>query len=180
MAVQTGTRRATLNFLLYQAGWWACVLGAAQGQLLWGPAVTALALAAHFAWVSERRGREAIFVAAAGVAGAAVELFFMASGVYRLTAAASGLWWTGLWALSLWAMFAAAYDGMLRWLHGRYGLAAVLGAVGGPLAFLAGQALGAITLNSQWLYGLLPLGATWAVLAPLLLYCGKKLRVWDR
>jgi hypothetical protein len=179
VAGQTVTRRAALNFLLYQAGWWACVLGAAQGQLLWGPAVTALALAAHFAWVSERRGREAVFVAAAGVLGAAVELFFMASGVYRLTAEVSGLWVAGLWALSLWAMFAAAYDGMLRWLQGRYGLAAVLGAVGGPLAFLAGQALGAVTLHSQWVRGLLPLAAIWAVLAPLLLYGGKKLRVWD-
>jgi hypothetical protein len=180
VAAVRGSARPTVNFLLYQAGWWACVLGAAHGQVLWGPVVTVFALAAHFAWVSRRRAREALLVTVTGCVGAAVELVFMANDVYRLASPAPGIVAAGLWAAALWAMFAATFDGMLRWLHGRYGLAAALGAVGGPLAFLGGQALGAVVLNPAVTAGLLPLAVVWAVLPPLLLWSGKALGVWNR
>jgi hypothetical protein len=53
----------------------------------------------------------------------------------------------------------------LEWLSGRYALAAVLGAVAGPLSYLGGERLGAITVESP-----LAIGIEWAIATPLLVY----------
>ena len=50
------------------------------------------------------------------------------------------------WILSMWVLFATTLNVSLAWLHGRYTLAAVFGAIGGPLSYLAGARLGAVTL----------------------------------
>ena len=51
------------------------------------------------------------------------------------------------WILALWALFAIALREPLRWLHGRWPLAALLGALGGPLSYAGAERLGACTLN---------------------------------
>ena len=53
----------------------------------------------------------------------------------------------------------------LRWLKGRPGWAVLFGAIGGPLAFLAGRRLGVVTLHPDLWPSLLSLAASWS-LAP--------------
>jgi hypothetical protein len=48
--------------------------------------------------------------------------------------------------LSLWLAFATTLNHSLRWLTCRPVAAALAGALGGPLAYLAGAKLGALTL----------------------------------
>ena len=55
----------------------------------------------------------------------------------------------------------------LNWLKKQTLASVVLGAVGGPLAYLAGQRLGAVTIPQQTL-GVLAQAGGWAVLTPLL------------
>lgn len=62
----------------------------------------------------------------------------------------------------------------LRWLQPRPLLAAVLGLVGGPLAWYAGARLGALELPDPSL-ALSVLGAGWAALMPLLLWLASRL-----
>jgi hypothetical protein len=73
-----------------------------------------------------------------------------------------------LWMAALWMNFASTLDYSLAWMQGKPVLAAVFGGVGGPLAFVAGEQLGAIVLVDRVL-SLGVIGAGWLVVTPLLL-----------
>jgi hypothetical protein len=70
-------------------------------------------------------------------------------------------------------MLATTLNLSLRWLHGRFLLASVFGAIGGPLAFLAGERLGAVVFPDTML-AMLVLGAGWGVLFTLLVILGMR------
>jgi hypothetical protein len=55
----------------------------------------------------------------------------------------------------------------MGWLRGRYALAAVFGAMGGPMAYYSGAKLGAMIALPP-LQSLVVIGAAWAVAMPLL------------
>ena len=78
------------------------------------------------------------------------------------------------WILALWALFAIALREPLRWLHGGWPLAALLGALGGPLSYAGAERLGACTLNRPLARLALALG--WAAITPLLLVLARR---WD-
>ncbi len=165
--------RLVTNFALFQAGWFACVLGAAWGRP-WTGAALALAAAAWHVARAARPGGELALVLIAAAFGAAFDSLLAASGwlVY-----ASPVPWAGLapvWIVALWACFATTLNVSLGWLKGRHVLAAVLGAAGGPLAYLAGEALGGVTLSART-PSLAALAAGWAVAMPLLLLIAARL-----
>lgn len=61
------------------------------------------------------------------------------------------LWALGpLWLMALWLSFATTIRHSLGWLTGRPVLQVLLGLVGGPLAYLGGESLGALTVNGLW------------------------------
>lgn len=81
-------------------------------------------------------------------AGLAWESLLVSLGLFRY---GSGNFLAGLapyWILALWAQFATTLNLSLAWLKDRALLAATFGAVGGPLAFWAGQRLGALEAPS--------------------------------
>jgi len=63
---------------------------------------------------------------------------------------------------TLWALFSSTLNVSLRWMRGRTALAIVFGAIGGPLAYLAGEKLGAMQLVAQP-HALLALASGWAM-----------------
>ncbi|MDX6769248.1 MAG: DUF2878 domain-containing protein [Elusimicrobiota bacterium] len=131
---------ALLNYLGFQAGWLANVMGAGREAFLLGPAVSLLLLGAHAAGAADRR-KEAARLLAVAAFGLALELAFASLGRYEY--AGSGRLPLPLWVVSLWLLFAATLDSSLRWLSDRPVLACVLGAFAGPLSFQAGVGLGA-------------------------------------
>ncbi|MGB5202220.1 MAG: DUF2878 domain-containing protein, partial [Sedimenticolaceae bacterium] len=78
------------------------------------------------------------------------------------------------WIVAMWMGFATTLNVSLGWLKGRYWLAALFGAVGGPLAYLAGAKLGGITLISSEA-ALTALALGWATIMPLLMYLAARL-----
>jgi hypothetical protein len=62
----------------------------------------------------------------------------------------------------------------MAWLRSRWVLASLMGAVFGPLAFIAGENLGAVQFIDRHL-ALLSLALGWALLMPLLLWIAEKL-----
>jgi hypothetical protein len=56
-------------------------------------------------------------------------------------------------------------------MQGRYLIAVLFGASGGPLAYFGAQNIGAVTLPSSASYIALSVG--WAVITPMLLYIAK-------
>ncbi len=133
-----------VNVGLYQAGWFACVLGGASGWP-WLGAATGLALVlVHLALV-ERRADEARFVALTALAGTAIDSAQQAAGTVAFPSGHYAAWLCPIWLTVLWAQFATLPCHSLAWLAGRPIVSVLLGAAGGPLAFLAGERLGGVT-----------------------------------
>jgi hypothetical protein len=154
------------NFLLAQAGWFACVLGAARDMALLGAAVAIAIIAIHLlVSVSPRReGRLMVFAALVGLM---FDSTLVSAGVleYRIGMLADGI--APYWIVVMWPLFATTLNSSLRWLHGRWWLAAAFGAAFAPLAYAAGARLGAVEIVAMTAaMAMLALG--WAVLLPLL------------
>ena len=151
-----------VNYALYQIGWFACVIGAASQRPWTGFLIAMILIGVHLA-LSVERSLEVRLVVLATAVGAAVEMIQIAAGTYRFT---SGTVTDALpppWLLAMWAQFATTLRFSLRSVVTQTVPAMLLGAAGGPIAFLAGERLGAITLLPPLAYGLLRLGVSWAI-----------------
>jgi hypothetical protein len=151
-----------LNYLFYQAGWFACVLGAAAGRPWLGFLLAASLVGAHL-WLSVDRVHELRRVALAVTVGGLVEAIQIAAGTYQFTSGTVIAALPPPWLLIMWAQMATTFDFSLRPIVSRPVAAMAFGAVGGPLAFLAGERLGAITLQRPLAPGLFLLAISWAV-----------------
>lgn len=162
------------NIVLFQIGWLACVIGAAQ-SLPWSGVAIALGIVAWHLWRSPRRRPELMLIVMATVAGMAFDTMLVTSG--WLTFAAPIPWpaLAPVWIVALWACFATTLNVGLRWLRGRPLVAGALGAAGGPLAYLGGEALGGVSLETT---ALLALAIGWACLMPLLVRAATHLDGW--
>ena len=131
------------NFVAYQLAWFAVLIGAALGMAWAGAAVAMLVTAVH---VTLHRGPlELQLIGLALGIGLLVDSTLAITGQVRFASA----WPEGFapyWMLSLWIVFATTLNHSLRWLMNRPVAAALAGAVGGPLAYLAGAKLGALTI----------------------------------
>jgi hypothetical protein len=156
-----------LNVALFQAGWFACVLGAARGAPWLGPLVVLAAAALHLR-VARRPLLELYLLLSAAALGLLVDSLLLSSGWLEYP---NGLWLAGFapyWIVAMWMLFATTLNVSLAWLHGRLVLAALLGAVGGPLSYLAGEKLGGIYLL-QPVAALAALAIAWAIAMPTLM-----------
>lgn len=163
-----------LNAVAYQLVWFATVLGAGRG--LWWPgplAVLAFAVLHLGVVVRDRdvRRRDLALVAAAVACGLVIDGVLSGSGAIVFAASRPALPPGGapLWMLTLWAAFALTLRHSLRAVTARPVLAALLGAVGGPLAYLgAARATGAVMFPEPSGATLLMLGGGWCLALGLL------------
>lgn len=160
------------NVVLMQAGWFACVLGAARGWPALGTLSVAAIVAWHL-WRSPRAADEARLVGAVLVLGVVFDGAVLASGAVAYPNGQWVAWLTPHWMLALWALFAVSLNVSLRWLARRWALAALLGAVAGPLSYLAGVRLGAARFIDEAL-ALSLLAVGWALAMPALLALSKR------
>jgi hypothetical protein len=156
-----------LNIVIYQLGWFACILGAANGAPLAGVIVVAAAVAFHLYCADDARA-EALLIAVAALVGAVWDSLLVTAGwlVYP-----SGMLLDGAapyWIIALWVIFASTFNVSLRWFKQHLALAALFGAIGGPLAFLAGERLGGVTFT-DYTMGVGALAAGWALLMPAMM-----------
>lgn len=150
-----------VNFLLFQAGWLACVLLANS----WAVAVAIGIVAFHLAVVSARPGVEARFILLGVVLGTLLDGLWFQTGIIEDGAGSS---WTPLWLMAIWALFMTTLAHSLAWMHQRIWLPIVLAPVAGPFAYLAASKLGAVSLPG----GAVSLGALalgWLIIFPLLM-----------
>lgn len=156
-----------INVLAFYLGWFACILGAGRGYPFIGPLVVTILLGVHFSLTPDVT-REVSLILLVGVLGSSLDTGLMLSGVYSFPGHSLS-WLCPLWITALWLNFATTFNTSLSWLRRRYTLAAVLGAVAGPLSYYAGARLGALRLNLDSTLTLLILAAIWGVLLPGLL-----------
>ena len=167
-------RSQVINFVLYQLGWLACVCGAAQQRPGWG-LITALILLCIHLGLSYDRAKQLLLIVIAAVIGCFVEGILFGLGAYQFTSGQIVSWLPPPWIVVMWMQFATLFPFCLRWLQSRYLLSALLGLTGGPLAFLGGEALGAINILPPRGGHLLLLGLLWTLAMPVLLHANVRL-----
>ena len=164
-----------INFAAFQIGWFACVLGAANGLPWLGPVVVAAVVALHLG-LARRPTSELYLVLVAMLIGLLVDSLLVATGWLQYSV---GLWLPGskasdalglapYWIIAMWALFATTLNVSMGWMRSRPILTVLMGAIGGPLSYLAGEKLGAIELM-QPTYALAALSFAWALAMPLLM-----------
>lgn len=166
--------RKIWDFAAFQAAWFACVVGAAAGMWQLGPRVMLLVVVVHLA-ITPRRLKETAFLVTAGALGTGLDAIQMAFGHLAFS---GGIWLAGLpplWMTALWVGFATMFATTLEWMRGRYAMAAILGAVSGPLAYAGGARLGALELHPDTLRFGLAVGLQYAAATPLLLFLSQRM-----
>lgn len=173
MSASMSLTAVVANVLLFQAGWLAGVLGAAQGYPWLGVGAAAVVIAWHLAR-ARRRAPELGLLALALVIGAAFENLLVRAGWLEFDAGVLVADTAPPWMIALWALFATTLNVSLRALHGRWAMAALLGAIGAPLAYYAGGRLGAVEFVDTTA-ALLAVAIGWLVLSPVLVASAARL-----
>ena len=168
------TPQLLLNLLTFQAGWFACVLGAAHGRPLFG-VLTVAAIAVIWLIAAPRPLALAQLLALTALVGFCWDSWLSVFGLVSyppgpLTPFAP------LWIVAMWLLLATTLHLSMRWLQERWLWAAALGAVAAPLSYLAGARLGALNLL-QVQPALLAQSLGWALLLPALLRLARRLNV---
>ena len=156
-----------MNFLLYQAGWFACVLGAAWGFPWFGASIAICLIATHV-WLSTNPATQLKLILVSAGVGLLVDSVQLWAGVFRFSAGVLVPWLPPLWMTVLWMQFATTFHYSMKWLGGRYAWSALFGLVGAPLAFFAGERLGAIEFLAPRLPHYAILATLWCCAIPLL------------
>ncbi|MDA1185623.1 MAG: DUF2878 domain-containing protein [Acidobacteria bacterium] len=151
-----------VNYALYQLGWVACVLGSAWHRPWTGFLIATILVGVHLR-LSRERTLDTRLIVLTTTVGAVVEFSQIEAGTYRFTSGAMIDALPPAWLLAMWAQFATTFRFSLRGVIMRPVSAALFGAVGGPLAFLAGERLGAVILLPPLTQGLVRLSLSWAV-----------------
>lgn len=162
-----GLSSSVTNVVLYQVGWFGCVLAAAAGRPVLS-AMAALVPAALHLVLARQRQIEAVLLIGAGLLGLVVDTVTVRTGILGFDTRLGPEGIAPLWIVALWAQFGMTLRYCFGWLSGRYALASALGFVGGPLSFLAGARLGAVEISQPTLESLFFLGLMWAVALPVL------------
>lgn len=160
-------KRTLVNFVAFQVGWFACVSGAASGLPWVGVLVVGLVIGLHLV-LAARPGQELRLVLLAVVMGLVFDSLLVKSGWLQYAGGAAFAGMAPYWILAMWALFATTLNVSMGWLKNKPGLAVLMGAIFGPLSYMAGQRLGAlefINFNSA----ILALVFIWALAMPLLM-----------
>lgn len=152
------------NAILFQLGWFACVLGGNALALVW----TVPYLITHFTYISRLRG-EWLFVIGLAALGITMDSLAMAAGLFSIPGALP----FPIWLACLWVMIGTFIPHGLSWLAGKPVLAIAFGAVGGCLSYYAGIRLGLAQTDN------LPLALTfwaiqWGIIIPAALWVAQR------
>jgi hypothetical protein len=161
------------NFVFFQLGWFACVLGAANKQVFWAVLVTLVYIAFHV-WQHDEPKESLNLLSKALLYGIVTDSLIMHLGYLDFQDAWPTSYLSPVWMWTLWVLVATTINGSLSWLRGRPILGAVLGGICGPMSYEAGIRMGAgAWVDGGQAIGLVLVGVVWAIAIPLFFY-------WDR
>jgi hypothetical protein len=162
-----------VNFIGFQVGWFACVLGAANDKELLGMIIALGIVIYHVVNQGDSR-KELKLVLAATVIGLLWETWVLNLNILRYPSHPEALFWAPTWLIMMWALFATTINLSMGWLKDRWVLAVFMGAIFGPLAFVAGEKLGAVVFLDSTL-SMITLAIGWGLLMPLLLWIAERI-----
>ena len=167
-------RAQITNLLLFQLGWFACVLGGAYDQTLLGIMI-ALAVIGYHLYRAADAVQELRLLSLALIIGIVFESVVTAQGLARYSHGQSFDTIAPLWMILMWPLFATTLNLSMHWLKTLAPiLLAIIGAVFAPLAYYSGNRLGAVEYDHLELsIGLIAIA--WAMLLPVMVKLSIKL-----
>jgi len=159
--------KSLANAVLFQCGWFACVLGGDSGWLL----VVGAVLAIHLLWISSW-SREGRVILAVTLLGTVVDTALRTFGVFHFSFPGPLI---PFWLVLLWALLATTLRHCLAWSAQPWWRASVLGAVGGPLSYYAGSQLAGVSFGYGTAPTLIGLALLWALVFPVLHWIARQL-----
>ena len=147
------------NAVWLQAGWWICVLGAERPWLLL-LVIAGVAVNLRLCPDVTAEFRALLRVT---LAGCVLDSTLGALGVFGFDA-----WPLPLWLALLWLVLASGMRHSLAWAGRHWQIGALIGALGGPLAYVGGARVTQVALPLGTLETGLLLMPIWALALPLL------------
>ena len=111
--------RSVVNFVAFQIGWFAAVLGAGHGMPWLGVVIVPLVLLVNLVLSADRR-QELVVALVAAVMGFVVDTGLVAAGVFAPVPFLVPRPFSPLWMVMLWVNQATTLNGCMAWLRGRY------------------------------------------------------------
>ena len=160
-----------INFCLFQVGWFVCILGAAWNYTYIAIAISIGILFLHL-YLTDKNANDIKLSAIAATFGFIFDGIMHFNNMIIYNNPGVPYPFTPIWIVILWILFAITLNHSLAWLKGRTSLAILFGLMGGPLVYLAGEKLMAVTIASPNTLIVLAIG--WALITPLLISFGEK------
>lgn len=155
------------NVLSLAIAWFACVAGAANRTASYGIAVAAMLLVLNVL-VDEDPVRDLRVIVEAGALGFVIDTTLALFGVFVFHPGTIDPR-CPIWLVALWMMLGSTLTVSLAWLAERVAIAALIGAVAGPLSYLAAARVGAIMIPGPIAPRVVIIAIVWAVVFPGLL-----------
>ena len=161
--------RTLVDLAGFQLVWWINAFGARYETSKLGILVAAAFIAFQIVirWRSTSLYRT---ILAAGLIGFAAENLLVATGLVQYAAPWPSQYLAPAWIVGLWLAFGTTVETMHRLLGSRpFPKAGRIGAIVGPLTYLAGASVGALALPTPSGPSLLAVAAIWGLALPYLL-----------
>lgn len=162
------------NFLLFQIGWFACVLGGAYNQVF-ASCLIVFAIIAYHLHQAVDASKELQLISIALFIGLIYEsiVAYLGLAIYSNGQLTELL--APIWLILMWPLFATTLNISMRWLKSMpYWSTAVFGAIFAPLAYYAGESMGAV-IYVDLSVAMTIISLAWSVLLPLLVVTAKNL-----
>ena len=155
-----------INLLSFKTGWVASVASAAASVPVLGAAAAAGVVGFHLARVQNVRA-EAWLLILVALIGLAWESALVWAGLINYDTGFLVPGFAPYWIVAMWVLFATTLNISMRWLRKNAIVTSLVGAIGGPLAFVAGESMGAVSFTNPSM-SLIVIGIGWALLLPFL------------
>jgi hypothetical protein len=160
--------KLALNILFFKLTWLACVLGGANGLAWIGPLSCIAFLLAQRQWLGASKNEWQLVAVIASI-GFLVDSSYVLSGLVQFATPWPTADAAPLWIVAMWANFALTLNHSMRWFQEHLIIAALMGAIAGPGAYLAGRTLGAAEFLAADSVVLTVLALAWGSAVPLAL-----------
>lgn len=158
-----------INLIAFQCGWFASILGAAKGIYWLGPLVVCAVFIVHL-FLTGNLLRECVLGLIITLVGFLTDTLLTAFHIYAPLPYLFDSPFSPPWLICMWLNFATLLNVSISWLRGRYVLSALLGGVGGAIAYYGGAALGALEYLEPVSTNIAITGIVWGVLTPFFFF----------
>ena len=163
-----------INIIGFQIGWWFCALGAQNSLDYIGPIYMLAFVITHMVFFSKKYS-EFILIIIGIFLGLIVDSSLKYFNIINYLSTDIQATLAPLWIVAMWGGFCATLNHSLSWLKNRLLASFILGAVFGPLSYIAGLKMNIIFFIISPINAVIVLAIVWGISIPFLFWLNDKL-----